>query len=107
MAREQQLLDHVERQQRGHPVIGKALPHFGEGEIGEAARVAEKGVVVVGRAASPARASNGLRLDVTLALSLAPGDWLTEVPGTAHYALLRGPPAFRSKARIELIAGQR
>ena len=32
MARQQQLVDHVEDQQRGHPVIGKALPRLGEGE---------------------------------------------------------------------------
>ena len=43
MAGEQQLLDHVQREQRGHSVVGEALPHFGEGEVGESARVAEEG----------------------------------------------------------------
>ena len=41
----QQLVDHVEHQQCGHAVIGKALPRFGEGEIGKRLRVAEKGRV--------------------------------------------------------------
>ena len=39
VAGKQQLLDHVQREQRGHAVIGKALPHLGEGEIASLARV--------------------------------------------------------------------
>src|SRR5690349_10231889 len=42
MARRQQLLRHVKRQKRSHPVIGEALPHLGEGEIGESLWMAEK-----------------------------------------------------------------
>src|SRR3546814_13608582 len=46
MPRQKELLDHVEHDQRRHAVIGKTLPRFGEGEIGEAARVAEKHAIV-------------------------------------------------------------
>src|SRR3546814_9868120 len=46
MPRQKELLDHVEHDQRRHAVIGKTLPRFGEGEIVEAARVAEKHEIV-------------------------------------------------------------
>ena len=42
MAGQEQLMHHVERQQRGHAVIAEPLPAFGEGEIEEPARMAGK-----------------------------------------------------------------
>jgi hypothetical protein len=45
MAGLEQLVLAVERQQRRHAVIGKALPGFREGQIAEPARMAEKGAV--------------------------------------------------------------
>ena len=41
MSGQQQLLDHVEREEGGHPVVGKALPHLGEGQEQQPARVPE------------------------------------------------------------------
>ena len=40
-------MHHVERQQRGHAVIAEPLPAFGEGEIGDPARVAKKAVSTI------------------------------------------------------------
>ena len=55
---EQEILDHVKNEQRLHPVIGKALPRLGEGEVPEPARMAEK---IRRRESSPAKgtASSG------------------------------------------------
>src|SRR6476620_1725284 len=41
MGRQQQLVDHVQHEERSHAVIGEALPRLGEGEIGEALGMAE------------------------------------------------------------------
>ena len=38
----EQIFDHVEHEQRAHPVIGEALPHLGREQKSEAARMAEK-----------------------------------------------------------------
>ena len=38
----EQILDHVEHEQRAHPVIGEALPHLGREQKGKSARMAEK-----------------------------------------------------------------
>ena len=38
----EQMLRHVENEQRAHPVVGEALPHLGGEQEGEAPRVAEK-----------------------------------------------------------------
>ena len=50
-----QVFDHVEDEQRPHPVIGEALPHFGCEQIGERPRVTEnfgpRAVVVLGNCA--------------------------------------------------------
>ena len=44
---QQEILDHVKDEQRLHPVIGKALPRLGEGEVPEPARMAQEiGLVV-------------------------------------------------------------
>ncbi|HRE45712.1 MAG TPA: hypothetical protein PKY87_17305 [Terricaulis sp.] len=40
---EEKMLGEINHQQRAHPVEGKALPHFGEEQGDEAARVAEEG----------------------------------------------------------------
>jgi hypothetical protein len=42
MVRKQQILGHVEHEQRAHAVIGKALPHFGGEQEGQPARMAEQ-----------------------------------------------------------------
>jgi hypothetical protein len=42
MARQQQLVDHVQHQQRDHAVIGKALPRLGESQEGKAPGMAEE-----------------------------------------------------------------
>jgi hypothetical protein len=42
MAGQQQILHHVKDEQRAHSVIGKALPHLGGEQEGQAARMAEK-----------------------------------------------------------------
>src|SRR5204863_6470025 len=50
MSRQQQLVRHVEDEQRLHAVIGEALAAFGEGEEAEAPGMAEEGdVAAVGR----------------------------------------------------------
>ena len=38
----QQILHHVEHEQRAHPVVGEALPHLGGEQEGQPARMAEK-----------------------------------------------------------------
>ena len=43
----QQIVDHVERQQRLHRIIREPLAPLGEAQIPEALRMAEKGAVVV------------------------------------------------------------
>ena len=43
--RQQQLLDHVEHDQGGHPVIGKSLPRFREREKRQPLRMSEKAAV--------------------------------------------------------------
>jgi len=43
MAGQEQRVAHIEHQQRRHSVIGKALPGFGEGQIGKCGRLAEEG----------------------------------------------------------------
>jgi hypothetical protein len=45
MAGQQQLLGHVEDEQRLHAVIGEPLPGLGEGEVAEALGMAEEGAV--------------------------------------------------------------
>ena len=47
---QQQLPHHVEHQQRLHAVVGESLPGLGEGEVRQAAWMAEEGVVARGRA---------------------------------------------------------
>ncbi len=42
LRRLQQVLDHVEHEQRAHAVIGKALPHLGREQKSERARMAEE-----------------------------------------------------------------
>jgi hypothetical protein len=42
MAGRQQVLHHVKDEQRAHSVIGKALPHLGGEQEGQAARMAEE-----------------------------------------------------------------
>src|SRR6266699_2866149 len=42
----QQPVDHVEHEQRLHAVVGKAFPGFGEREIAETARVADKAAIL-------------------------------------------------------------
>ena len=44
VARQQQLVDHVQHEQCAHSVIREALPRLGEGEEGEPLRVAEEAV---------------------------------------------------------------
>ena len=56
MARQQQIIGHVEDEQRLHAVIGEALPRLGEGEIAEPLGVAEEGAVAAVGAAVRARA---------------------------------------------------
>jgi hypothetical protein len=46
MAGQQQLVDHVQHQQRGHAVVGKTLPRFGECEIGEPFGMTEEAAVL-------------------------------------------------------------
>jgi len=38
----EQVLHHVEHEQRAHAVIGEALPHLGREQVGERARMAEE-----------------------------------------------------------------
>ena len=38
----EQILRHVENEQRAHPVVGEALPHLGGEQEGEAPRVTEQ-----------------------------------------------------------------
>jgi hypothetical protein len=45
VAGQQQLVHHVQHQERRHAVKGKALPGFGEGQVEEAFRMAHKGAV--------------------------------------------------------------
>src|SRR5690606_21020993 len=47
--REQPVLDEVEDQDRAHPVEREALPHLGEEQHEQAARVAEEGLAPGGR----------------------------------------------------------
>ena len=42
----EQPVDHVKHEERLHPVIRKALPGFGEGDVSETARVADETTVV-------------------------------------------------------------
>jgi hypothetical protein len=46
-AGDEQIVDHVEREQRLHGVIGKALAPFGEAEIAEALGMTEERAVLV------------------------------------------------------------
>jgi len=39
---QQQIFDHVKDEQRAHPVIGKAFPHFGREQESQTARMAEQ-----------------------------------------------------------------
>ena len=39
---QQEILDHVKDEQRLHPVVGKALPRLGEGEVPEPAWMAQE-----------------------------------------------------------------
>src|SRR5207245_8798430 len=39
---------HEQNEQRAHPVVAEALPHFGEEESRQAARVAEEALVLLG-----------------------------------------------------------
>ena len=48
MTRQQELLDHVEHQQRLHAVVREPLPSLREGEVAQPARVAEKCTIVGG-----------------------------------------------------------
>ena len=59
MARQQELLGHVEREKRSHPVIREALPHLGEGQVGEAFRMAEKAVGAKLAGGNGSRAQSG------------------------------------------------
>ena len=44
---QQEILDHVKDEERLHPVVGKALPRLGEGEVPEPAWVAQEiGLVI-------------------------------------------------------------
>src|SRR4029079_3788952 len=43
VARQQQLVDHGQHEESRHSVIREPLPRLGEGEIGEALRMTEKG----------------------------------------------------------------
>src|SRR5438045_2709572 len=45
VSRVQQPIDHVEHKQRLHPVVGKAFPCFGEGEIGKTARMPDEAAI--------------------------------------------------------------
>src|SRR5262249_27209089 len=47
---QEQMVHHVEHEQRAHPVVGEALPHLGEEQEEEAARVPEPGFRFGGRA---------------------------------------------------------
>src|SRR5689334_12562932 len=49
VARQKQLVHHVQHEQGAHAVIRETLPGFGEGEIGEALRVAQEGSVALVR----------------------------------------------------------
>src|SRR5262249_30090777 len=42
----QEALDHVEDEERSHPVVREALPHLGEEQREEAGRMAEQGVLL-------------------------------------------------------------
>ena len=42
----EQSVDHVKDKQRLHPVVGKAFPCFGEGEIGKTARMADEAAIL-------------------------------------------------------------
>ncbi len=42
LRRQQQVFDHVEHEQRAHPVIGEALPHLGREQEGQSARMTEQ-----------------------------------------------------------------
>jgi len=42
VAGQQQLVDHVQHEQRSHAVVGKSLPRLRKGEISEARRMAEE-----------------------------------------------------------------
>ena len=42
----QQSVDHVEHEQRLHPVVGKAFPSFGEGDVGKPARMADEAAIL-------------------------------------------------------------
>ena len=54
VARQQQIFDHVEDEQRAHPVIGKALPHLGREQERQRPGVPEQ-------VAAPCRSTGGCR----------------------------------------------
>ena len=45
MSRMEQVIDHVKNEERLHPVIGETLPCFGERDVTQPARVADKTAV--------------------------------------------------------------
>ena len=45
MPRQQQLVHHVEGEQRRHPVVGEAFPRFGEGQVEQASGMTQESVV--------------------------------------------------------------
>src|ERR1700757_3073268 len=42
----QQLVDHVEDEQRLHPIVGETFPSFGEGDVTEAARMPDETAIL-------------------------------------------------------------
>src|SRR5262245_3554721 len=46
VSRMQQLVNHVENQQRLHSIIGKTFPRFGERDVAEPARVSKEGAIL-------------------------------------------------------------
>ena len=76
----QHLANHVQHEKRLHAVIGEPLPCFREGEIGESARMAQKGMVSVScranslrNRAQAARINNECRLGKKPALPMEGG----------------------------------
>ncbi len=46
LAREEKKLDHVKHKQRLHPVIGKPLPRFREGDVKKTTRVPDEAAIL-------------------------------------------------------------
>jgi hypothetical protein len=74
---QEEILDHVEDQQRLHPVVGESFPCLGEGEIPEPARMPEKigHVIFHAERRGVFGFSNGGHAEARLAIMIPPCKW--------------------------------